>query len=128
MDKTTIYDVSLFGDVSPDGELTQLWGEDALANAIKMWIASYPAEVIGDANRGGKIAPLLHKPMSTVSISSLKQALRDGLEHDFTPKVEILFLEVIPNYVKRTWIINLQGYCPDLKISVSVSETVKGVA
>jgi len=120
-----IYDLSLTGGADPYGHIKDVWGADALNNAIKMWIASYRGEAIRNPNSGGYITQWLMKPMNEANIPSITMSIKDGIEQDFSPSLTINAVTVTPNYVQRYWKIYLDVYSSDLKIRTQVSANIK---
>ena len=127
-DVPILYDHDLKGGINDNGEINQIWEKDALNNAIKLWIASFKGEMIRRPNRGGYITRWLLKPMQSTDIDQIKMALRDGLEQDFVPYLEILDLSIIPDYENRQWKFYMEVYAPDLKIKTIISERIKSLS
>jgi len=124
-DVPLIYDTSYDATIQSTGEIEQLWGEEALNNALKMWLASFSGEVLRQPTKGGYLMSWLMKPMTEDSVDRIKMGIRDGLNQDFTPFLEILDLEVTPNYEKRYWHIVLSVYSDDLKMRTEISANIK---
>jgi hypothetical protein len=55
----------------------------------------------------------------------IKDAIQEGLYEDFEPKISIQSLSVSPNYEKGFWKIELVGYCPTIKETISLSEKLR---
>ncbi|KKM77100.1 hypothetical protein LCGC14_1373480, partial [marine sediment metagenome] len=124
-DLPLIYDISYKGTIGLSGEVEQLWGVDALNNAVRMWLASFSGEIVRQPGKGGYLMKWLMKPMNELSIDRIRMGIRNGLNQDFTPFLEILSLEVVPNYEHRYWIIILSVYSNDLKIRTDISVNIK---
>ena len=120
-----VYDHDYLGTIQEDGAIKQVWGEEALNQSLKHWLASFKADLVRSPNRGGYLTPLLAKPMNTLSSDSLKMAIRDGLYQDYQPFLAIEKLEVEPNYEGKYWYIYLEVYSVDLKTHVVVEEKIK---
>jgi hypothetical protein len=120
-----VYDISYDGLIETTGELKQVWGLNALNNAIKMWLASFSGEILRQPTKGGYLMNWLMKPMSEDNAERIKMGIRDGINQDFIPFVEILNLEVTPNYEYRYWHIVLTVYSDDLKMRTEISENIK---
>lgn len=119
------YDLALEGIPKSNGSINELWGRDALTNAIKMWLASNRGERPRALNSGGYLVYWLNKPMATVSPNEIAQSIRDGLAQDFKPELTISYLDIQPDYKAKTWNIKMQAYCNSLKISVAIDEYIK---
>lgn len=124
-DYPIIYDLDMAGGIDKQGNIKELWNIDALTNSIKMWMSSYRGDFIRRPMRSGYITPLLMKRMNQVDVDEFEQIIRDGFNEDFRPVLRILNLEVVPNYERRYWEIQMEVYSPDLKIQASVSERIK---
>jgi len=120
-----IYDLDLSGGVDSQGQIKQLWGEDALNNAIKMWIASFKGEILRAPGRAGYITQWLVRPMTESNIDDIEMAIRDGINQDFFPVLSILNITITPNYAGRYWEIYIEVYSEILKIRTVVSEKIK---
>lgn len=120
-----VFDTDYSGYVKPNGQINEYWGESALNQSIKLWLASYKGDVVRDPRRGGYLTGMLAKPMNIVWADSIKMAIRDGIEQDFEPQLEVRLIQVEPNYEKKYWRIYLEVYAPSLKISTTVDEKIK---
>jgi len=118
----TIVDYPLYGITDKTSEVYEL---EALINSLKLWVASYRGDFIGGITRGGYVTEVLSSPMSTVEAELVYVAIQEGLDKDFTPRLEIINLDVSPNYEKRLWDIYLEAYSPELNIKVQVNQSIK---
>lgn len=127
VDALVIYDHYYSGGADYKGEIKQVWGEEAMTNAIRMWFASFSGEIIRQPQRGGLIRDILTKPMGEVEAEDIEMAIRDGFEQDFVPYMVIIedSLSVTPDYQNGKWIIYMKIYSPDFKIVTEVSEEIK---
>jgi len=120
-----VYDTDYSGSIDPNGQITEQWGESALSQSIKLWLASYKGDVVRDPQRGGYLTSLLSKPMTALEADDIRMTLRDGLEQDFEPALEVRRLIVTPNYERRYWQIYIEVYAPALKLTTTVDEKIK---
>lgn len=118
-------DFSATGETDYNGQLRILKDNEALENALRMWIASFRGEIIRQPDKGGYIVQWLTKPMSEDTRTSIKEAIEDGLFEDFQPPVQIRQLNIIPDYENQNWKIELKGYCPALRETFSLSEKLR---
>ncbi len=125
IDVPVIYDTDLIGGINSKGQIKQIWGEEALNNSIKMWIASFKGEVLRDPDRAGYITQWLMKSMAEENIDDIEMAVRDGIDQDFYPALTILNLSITPDFTRRVWNFYLEVYSDMLKIRTVVSETIK---
>jgi len=120
-----IYDHDYLGTVDTNGAIKQVWGEEALNQSLKHWLASFRGDIIRDPNKGGFLTPLLAKPMNLINQDNLKMAIKDGLYQDYKPYLAIQKLEVKAENEGRYWYIYLEVYSKDLKVSTVVEEKIK---
>jgi len=121
----TVFDYDRKGGFDLNGQINTLYGQDALANAINIWIQSYKGDFIRNPNRGGYVAPHLMKPMSDTVALAIESGIKDGLLRDFKPSVKVLTLQVTPDYVKRQWKIQMTASSEDLKLVLSIEEILQ---
>jgi len=114
-----IVDFSGTGEmVTPQGNIPVLTDQDALNNAINLWICSFRGERLYRPHDGGVITEVLLKPMSDDRARSIHDELIDGLAHKFTPRVVVSECTVTPDYIRNTYWITIVGFCPALRISI----------
>ena len=123
--QTNIFDHDYKGSIDANGAITQLWGEAALNQSIKLWIASFTGDIVRDSRRGGYITYWLMKPMNTDSIDRVKMAIKDGIYQDFEPTLVIDLLQVEADFENRQWHIYIEVYSPTLKVRAVVDEKIK---
>jgi hypothetical protein len=123
--KKYVYDVDYRGRMNDNGGLRYLWGEDALNQAIKLWIASFQGEIVRQPGRGGYITYWILQPMNDDNAERVQMSIQDGFYQDFTPYLEIQTLKVAPNYEQRYWHIYMEVYSNTLKLSTTVDEKIK---
>lgn len=109
------FDVSIFGELTQDGSLVEYTGVEALQNALTMWITSFRRELLRKPAKGGYIMNWIMKPMSEQNAQNIKDAIVDGLEEDFTPRIIVRKIDVIPVYSQDYWDISIEIYSPDLQ-------------
>lgn len=120
-----IYDHYYLGGIDNQGNIEQVWGTDAIKNAIKMWVASYRGENVRYPNRGGYVTQWLFKPMNQTRADDIMTSIRDGIDQDFKPFLSIQALQVTPVYEQRYWQIYLEVFSSDLNVQVTISEKVR---
>ena len=104
--------------VTPQGNIPVLEDQDALVNAINLWICSFRGERLYRPHDGGIITDHLLKPMSGERAKDIHDDLIDGLAYKFTPRVIVSECSVIPDYEMSTYWLTIIGYCPALKVSI----------
>jgi hypothetical protein len=104
--------------ITSQGNIPVLTDQDALVNAINLWICSFRGERLYRPHDGGVISDNLLKPMSDDRAQAMHDDLIDGLAHQFTPYVKVQECTVTPDYQRSTYWIEIRGYCPLLRISI----------
>jgi hypothetical protein len=104
--------------VTPQGNIPVLTDQDALINAINLWISSFRGERLYRPNDGGIISDNLLKPMSDERAKDIHDDIVDGLSHQFTPHVVVSQCVVTTDYERNTYWITIVGYCPALRVSI----------
>jgi hypothetical protein len=104
--------------VTPQGNIPVLTDQDALVNAINLWICSFRGERLYRPNDGGIISDNLLKPMSDERAVQIHDDIVDGLAYKFTPHVVVSECTVVPDYERNTYWITIIGYCPALRVSI----------
>ena len=104
--------------ITPQGNIPVLTDQDAVNNAINLWICSFRGERLYRPHDGGIISSNLLKPMSDDAANDIQDDLIDGLANIFSPHIVTSKCEVIPDYNKNTYWITVIGYCPALQISI----------
>jgi hypothetical protein len=104
--------------VTSQGNIPVLTDQDALVNAINLWVCSFRGERLYRPHTGGVIADNLLKPISDDRARSIHDDLIDGLAYKFTPYVEVQECTVTPDYERNTYWIMIRGYCPGLRSSI----------
>ncbi len=111
-------DYPIYKEVKSNGELKTYKNSDALAQAIKIWLSSSKGEKIRTRS-GGVLIPFIGKLLTTENANSMKNAIVFGLQHDFTPPIEVVNIDVYPNVEKQRWEIDIIGYNATLLVGVN---------
>jgi hypothetical protein len=104
--------------VTAQGNIPVITDQDALVNAINLWVCSFRGERLYRPHDGGIVADNLLKPMSDDRAQDIHDDLIDGLAHSFTPYVKVQECTVVPDYERGTYWIEIRGYCPSLRVSI----------
>ena len=123
----TAYDTSIFGGTDSNGAIVEVWGKDAISNAILMWLTSAQGDVLRNPTRGGVLLPHLTKPMTESRADTLTSVIYAGIKNDFEPFLVINSLLVTPLYDKRKWLIELEVYSPEYKVTTNISTEIKNL-
>lgn len=122
---TTVFDYSIFGGINKKGEINQVWGSDAINNALLLWISSFKGDIIRDPLVGGIFTNLITKPMNQTNIINTERNALKALNNEFTPALQDIKISMTPNTEKRYWEISISAWSPDIKDSVYVSTRIK---
>lgn len=112
------YDLDSSGEITSSGSLPEIYGKEALENALKLWFVSNQGESIRRPDRGGYLTAYLLKELSDDNAQNIKQALRDGLDIDYNQDLIITFIDVQADYDKKRWEIKLQCFSQQYKLYV----------
>ncbi len=104
--------------ITSQGNIPVLTDQDALVNAINLWICSFRGERLYRPHDGGIISENLLKPMSDDRAQSIHDDLVDGLAYKFIPSVKVQECRVISDYNRNTYWIEIRGFCPALRVSI----------
>lgn len=113
-------DIHIQGQLSDNGEIITYIGKQAVENAIRFWLVSFPNDYLRSPGRGGFLTGFLSKPMDDNNAQDIRDSIYVGFSRDFRPKVELTELTVTPLYNIRTWQISVKGFCPAVQDSVSI--------
>lgn len=116
-------DIDYQGSLGSNGDIKKLIDDDALKQAFRFWLASSKGERLR-SKTGGYVLPHLKKPINEERKRAIKRAILQGLRQDFTPYLEVIKIDVIPNYNKKQWTIEVVFYAPELKRAIRVSENL----
>lgn len=121
-----IHDYYFQGGVDLQGRIAETWQEEALKNAVRMWIASYQGDFIGRPNRGGKVMRYLLRPMNSVNVKMFTAAMRKDFDDEFDGVAEIEQLHITPMYTERKWKVNMAVSSYPLKLKTEIEDYIKG--
>ena len=118
-------DYSIYAETDSRGVLKLLVGKEAVENALRLWLVSFPGEVIRSPQKGGYITRWLFKPMNEDTQQMIREAIMEGLYEDFSPALKLKSLEVTPIYDKEQWRISITAYSPFMKTEINVIENMR---
>jgi hypothetical protein len=122
-----IFDFNLFGGLSSEGLVNTLQGKDAFINSFSMWLLNKEGDFIRQPEKGGYLYNWLCKPMSNMNAKAITLSLKTGIEKEYTPRIIIEQLEVIPNYEKRLWTILVKGYVPSVDTYIDFKQNFRNL-
>ena len=120
-----LYDVSIFGSVDKNGNINELWGREALSNALKYWLTSAKGDFIRNPTIGGGLYQHLSKPMTEDRATFIQDGIAIGLREDFGQYLQILAINVTPYYTEKYWKIHLKVWSPLIKDEAEVDVRIK---
>lgn len=113
-------DSSLSGQNDSTGQTKQYYNNDAIANALKIWLAM-PQFGKVNSTAGGYILPQIKKPMTEDRASFIKDRISAGLSSEFSPAVKTENIQVLADLKNRKWIITIVGYIPSLNQDINTT-------
>ena len=107
--ETTVYhDIDVFGDENLDGTPKYYFDEEAINNALKLWLSSKKGDFLRRPELGGIVDRLLFKQMSPEQGAKMSFIIQNAINNQFAPTLKLEKLEVNPNYEQRYWEILIQ--------------------
>lgn len=120
-------DYNYSGTLNQQGNISVLKDQDALSNAIKLWLCSFRGERLYRPNKGGYVVGSLMKPMSESRANEMEKAIKLGLRTDFQPSIEVKTCRVVPDYENYCYYIHVEGECPAFRSSVYADLTLNSL-
>jgi hypothetical protein len=121
-----VYDYDYRGGLDLKGHIAEVWQEEALHNAIRLWIGSFQGDIIGQPRRGGTVMKYLLRPMNTVKIKQFAGALKKSFSDEFGGIANIEDLQIVPLLEERKWLINMSVVSPSLKLRTEIKDYLRG--
>ncbi len=81
--------------------------EDAIKNALTVWLTSAKGDIIENPQIGGLLDESVFKNMNETNALALEFKIKNAINNQFFPAVQLLEVRVIPNYEDRMWEITL---------------------
>ena len=113
-------------DTSTKRGFKEVYDMDAVINALKAWVASYPGDYVDEPYRGGKVMPLLMKPMKQVDAQDIRSSIQSHLTEEFQPTPQIRQFNVEPDYERRLWRFDMTVFFPSITKIAKVNTYVRG--
>ena len=105
---TIIHDIDLFGRTDKKGNPIVHYDADAVANALSLWLTSKKGDFIREPDLGGVLDRVLFKQMTESKRELLIFHIRNALTMYFDPPINLLALDVEPDYENRLWKITVE--------------------
>jgi len=120
-----IFDFLKTGGFDSNGQMQRIYGEEAIQNALSMWVESFKGEILRDPQSGGYIRYYIQKPLSEESQSGLSEAIRTGFDQDFSPELELTELVVQPDFAENAWFLRMKVRSTRFKIETITEDRIK---
>lgn len=128
LNNRNLHDHDLDGGIDSAGIIKQNYDREAVENAVKLWLLSYQGDFVANPNKGGILIPFITKPMTDTRAESMKESVITYIGEDFQGDLVVLDLQILPNYEKRYWTINMTGYSNSFQVGFSFTEKVRNLA
>lgn len=123
----TYKDFSYDAQIDEVGELVVLTDRAAIENALRLWLYSFKGERIRRPTYGGYVTRWIFSPLNEDTAETIDMAIRQGLEKDFSPRLAINYLSVVPDYEEEAWIITLRVTVVRTKEEIHVIENIRRI-
>lgn len=120
-------DYSYDSEFLETGELKTVEGYEAVQNALILWLYSLRGERIRMPSWGGYVTRWLFKPLTADTAENLQFCLTIGLREEFTPKLNIKTVSVIPDFENDSWIIEIDASLASTSESIHVIENIRRI-
>ncbi len=97
----TYQDIDIYGELNPSGELKTYTGEDAVKNALQLWLSSKKGEYLLNPGLGGPLDAFSFKTMNEESLTILKFKLMSAIDTEFTPAIRLTNVLFNPDFQNR---------------------------
>lgn len=95
------HDIDIFGRESRPGVALEYGNQDAIKNALTLFLTSKKGDYLRNPSAGGIIDFSLFKTINEINLQKLGFVLKNAINNFFTPAVELLEVNLIPDYDHR---------------------------
>jgi phage baseplate assembly protein W len=114
-------DINLNWTIHPiKHDLTKVTGKDSVIQSLKLLLATDNFEVPFHPEIGSNIRALLFENITSINTAILKNHIDDTIRN-FEPRVQIETIEVIPDYTRNGYIVNILFYIKNLTDPVQIT-------
>ena len=99
-------DLNVFGNENPNGEPVTHFDDEAISNALSMWLSTKRGEVVNQPNEGGALDSLIFKNLNSNPLP-IQTRLRRDIERAFGGVLRVNSIQVQPDFDTKTWKIAL---------------------
>lgn len=107
-EKSVYHDINVYGNENPDGTPEYHLDEEAINNALSLWLSSKKGDFIKRPELGGIIDRLLFKQMNIETQAKMSFAIQNAINNQFAPALKLEGLQVNPNYEQRFWEVSIK--------------------
>ena len=100
-------DFDIYGREKDDGQPYYFHDDEALGNALTLWLTSKKGDFIRDPEEGGILDHYLFKNMTADTINKIQFTLTNAIYKKFSNSIQLNNLEITPDRVSRTIEINI---------------------
>lgn len=108
----TLHDIDIWGRNDEQGNPVEYFDQAAIKNALTCWLTSKKGEYLNNPIEGGVLDYALFKTMNDENLENLHFKIKNALINRFTPTLEIVKIELVPNYEERYLEININYINP----------------
>lgn len=113
MPKESLYhDITITGEENPDGSCKELLEDDALKNALLLWLISKRGEFLKNPGDGGLLDSLMFKTIDENRIQQVAFSIKTSIFNNFFPALRLTDLQITPEYELRAWKIEITFQSP----------------
>ena len=95
-------DFDIYGREKDDGQPYYFHDDEALGNALTLWLTSKRGDFIRDPEEGGILDHYLFKNMTNSSINQIQFMLTNAIYRKFSNSIQLNNLVIAPDRVSRT--------------------------
>lgn len=97
----TFHDIDIYGELNSNGEVKTYAGEDAVKNALQLWMSSKRGEYLFNPELGGPLDAFTFKVMTEESLTLLRFELVNAINREFAPAVNVTNVIFRPDFNNR---------------------------
>ena len=105
-------DIDIFGRELPNGAAIEYTDEEAVKNALTLWLTSKRGDFLRNPSAGGVVDFFVFKSMNNVNKGRLVFSLKNAINNNFFPKIQLTNVDIIPNYADKYWEITVEYIDP----------------
>ena len=107
-EKKVYHDIDVYGNETQSGQPIEYFDEEAIKNALILYLTSSKGDYIRNPKAGGVLKTLLFKQMNDQKAQTIAFTIQNAIKNEFTPGISLVDLQVTPNYADRLWEIYIE--------------------